>query len=154
MKVVWRIYLVLYRTSHLEVFLKKYVLKVCSKFTGEHPCQSAISIKLQSNFIEITFRHGCSPVNLLLISRTPFLKNTSGWLPLAVNDIYNLTQPTFTCSQSTVKTLYKQLWNIFKINDKNTRTFRCFYCHSASTVDFGQVNVSKVVCNLISELLA
>ena len=27
---------------------------------------------------EITLRHGCSPVNLLHIFRTPFLKNTSG----------------------------------------------------------------------------
>ena len=35
-----------------------------------------------SNFIEITLRHGCSPVNLLYIFRTPFLKNTSGWLLL------------------------------------------------------------------------
>ena len=29
---------------------------------------------------EITFRHGCSPVNLLHIFRTPFYKNTSGGL--------------------------------------------------------------------------
>ena len=29
----------------------------------EHPCRSVISIKLQSNLIEITFWHGCSPVN-------------------------------------------------------------------------------------------
>ena len=36
-----------------------------------------ISIKLQSKFIEITLQHGCSPVNLLHIFRTPFLKNTS-----------------------------------------------------------------------------
>ena len=35
---------------------------------------------MQSNFIEITLRHGCSPVILLHISRTPFLKNTSGRL--------------------------------------------------------------------------
>ena len=26
----------------------------------EHPCQSAISIKLQSKFIEIALWHGCS----------------------------------------------------------------------------------------------
>ena len=32
------------RSSHPEVFLGKGVLKICSKFTGEHPCQSAISI--------------------------------------------------------------------------------------------------------------
>ena len=33
--------------------------------------------KSQSNFIEITFQHGCSPANLLHIFRTPFPKNTS-----------------------------------------------------------------------------
>ena len=58
--------------------LGKGVLKICSKLTGEHPCRSAILIKLQSNFIEITFRHGCSPVNFLHIFRTSFLKNSSG----------------------------------------------------------------------------
>ena len=35
---------------------------------------------MQSNFIEITLHHGCSPVNLLHIFRTPFIKNTSGGL--------------------------------------------------------------------------
>ena len=34
------------RSSHPEVFLRKGVLKICSKFTGEHPCRSVISIKL------------------------------------------------------------------------------------------------------------
>ena len=34
---------------------------------------SIISIKLQSNFIEITLGHGFSPVNLLHIFRTPSL---------------------------------------------------------------------------------
>ena len=36
----------------------------------------------QSKFIEIALRHGCSPVNLLHIFRTPFFRSTSGWLPL------------------------------------------------------------------------
>ena len=31
-----------------------------------------------ANFIEITLQHGCSPVNLLQIVRTPFYKNASG----------------------------------------------------------------------------
>ena len=65
------------RSSHPDEFLIKGVLKICSKFTGEHPYRSA---KLQSNFIEITFQHGCSPVNLLHIFRIPFLKNTFPWL--------------------------------------------------------------------------
>ena len=76
------------RSSHPEVFLEKGFLKICSKLTGEHPYRSAISIKLQSNFIEITLRHGCSPVNLLYIFRTPFLKNTSGRLLL---NMFNLS---------------------------------------------------------------
>ena len=59
------------------MFLGKGVLKTCSKFTGEHPCRSPISIKLQSNFIEIALWHGCSLVNLLHIFRTPFQQNTS-----------------------------------------------------------------------------
>ena len=38
------------RSSRPEVFLVKVVLKICSKFTGEHPCCSAISIKLLCDF--------------------------------------------------------------------------------------------------------
>ena len=70
------------RSSRPEVFLRKGVPKICSKFTGEHPCRSAISIKLLCNFIEIALPHGCSPVNLLHIFRAPFSRNTSGWLLL------------------------------------------------------------------------
>ena len=65
------------RSSHPEVFLGKGVLKICSKFTGEHQWRSVISIKLESNFIEIALRHGCSPANLMHIFRIRFLKNSS-----------------------------------------------------------------------------
>ena len=71
-----------HRSSPSEVFLGKDALEICSKFTGEHPCRSVISIKLQSNVIEITLRHGCSLVILLHIFRTPFYKNTYGGLLL------------------------------------------------------------------------
>ena len=70
------------RSSRPEVFLRKSSLKICRKFTGEHPCRNVISIKLLCNFIEIALRHGCSPVNLLHIFRAPFIKNTSGRLLL------------------------------------------------------------------------
>ena len=56
------------------MFLGKGVLKICSRFTGEHPFRSAISIKL--------LRHGCSAVNLLHVLRTPVPKNISGRLLL------------------------------------------------------------------------
>ena len=63
----------LFRSSRPEVFLGKGVPKICIKFTGENPCRSVISIELQSNFIEITLLHGCSPLNLLHLFGTPFL---------------------------------------------------------------------------------
>ena len=74
----------LFGSSQPEVFLEKAVLKICSKFAGEHPCRSVISIKLLCNFIEITLQHGCPPVNLLHIFRAPFIKSTSGWLLLII----------------------------------------------------------------------
>ena len=82
-----------YRSSHPEVFLVKGVLKICSKFTGERPCRSVISIKLQSKFIEIAPRHGCSLVNLLHIFRTPFSNNTSGRLFLKGPKTINRNTP-------------------------------------------------------------
>ena len=56
------------RSSNPEVFLGKYVLKICGKFTGEDQRRSAISRKLQSNFMEMTLRHGCSTANFLFFS--------------------------------------------------------------------------------------
>ena len=38
--------------------------------------------KVTCNFIEVTLRHECSPVNLLHIFRTLFSRNTSEWLLL------------------------------------------------------------------------
>ena len=93
-----------FRSSHPEVFLGKSVLKIYSKFKGYHPCRSKISIKLQSSFIEIALRHGCSPVNLLHFSKTPFPKNTSGRLLLEfdlVMSMYNLLEYSSDCSDTT-----------------------------------------------------
>ena len=72
------------RSSPPEVFLRKGVLKICSKFTVEHPCRSVIPKEMQSNFIEITLWHVCSPVNLLQVFRTHFHKNTYEALLVAV----------------------------------------------------------------------
>ena len=65
------------------MFLREGVLIICSKFTGEHPCRSLISIKLLCNFIEITVRHGCS-VNFLHIFRTPTLNKSEGLLLIVI----------------------------------------------------------------------
>ena len=62
---------------------------------------------LLSQFIEITLRHGCSPVNKLHIFRTTFFKNISGrlllsyifiplWLPkLKISGTKQQTLPSF-----------------------------------------------------------
>ena len=83
--------------------------KYFSKFTGEHLCWSAISVR---NFIEIALRHGYFPVNLFHTFRTPFLKNTSGRLPLPIRDkISKLDNPNFyfeyTFFDQTLKELEK-----------------------------------------------
>ena len=89
-----------YRSSRSEVYLGKVVMKLYSKFTGEHRCKSVIPIKLLCNFTEITFQHGCSPVNLLHIFRTLFYKkkNTSGGLLLLLKGfpVYKLDKHQFS----------------------------------------------------------
>ena len=70
------------RSSHPEVFLLIVVLKIRSKFTGWHLWWSAISIKLQSNFIEIRTSASVFSCNLVHIFITAFLQNTSGRLLL------------------------------------------------------------------------
>ena len=49
MLIIFEIFWEMHRSKHPELFLGKAVLKICSKFTREHSCRSAISIKLQSN---------------------------------------------------------------------------------------------------------
>ena len=47
------------RSSRPKVFLRKRVLKISSKLTGEQTCRSVISIKLFSNFIEMALSSAC-----------------------------------------------------------------------------------------------
>ena len=47
-----------YRSSHSEVFLGKGVLKICSKFKGEHPRRSVISINLLATLLKSHFGMG------------------------------------------------------------------------------------------------
>ena len=45
---------------------------------------SKCNFNKQSNFFEITLRHGCSPAKLLYLVRIAFCKNISGVLLLVV----------------------------------------------------------------------
>ena len=44
-----KFHILLQRSSPTEVFLGIGILKICTKFTGEHPCRSVILIILQSS---------------------------------------------------------------------------------------------------------
>ena len=70
-----------YRSSRPEVFLGKVILKICRKFTCDFN-----KVAKKSNFIEIAFRLGCSPIDLLHMFRTPFPRNNSGWLLLELSE--------------------------------------------------------------------
>ena len=62
-----------FRSGPPDVLGQK-VLKICSKFTGEHPCWTVNWIKMHCNFMEIALQCGCFPVNLLDIFRTLLTK--------------------------------------------------------------------------------
>ena len=113
------------RSSPPEMFLGKGVLKKWSKLTGELPCRNVISIKLLCNFIESPIRHGCSPVNLLHILRTPFYKNISRWLLLKVEtDIENQQFRMLAMSSHIFVTdTQKMLGYIFVVSLMNTPSY-------------------------------
>ena len=75
----WFLRISFVRCSPPEVFLGKDVLKICCKFTRENKCRSVISIKLLSNFIEVTLRHRCSPEHFWRAASDLYLEN---FLPL------------------------------------------------------------------------
>ena len=97
-----------FRSSHTEKFLAKGVLKICSKITGEHPCRSVISVTLESNFIEMALRHGCSTVNLLHIFRTALFKNTSGGLGYTYGDKSFLLLPFLSRQQKIILSIWER----------------------------------------------
>ena len=79
------------RSSPPGVFFGKTVLKICSNFIRVHLCRSAISIKLQSKFIKIALKHGCSLVNWLHIFRKNLFLGTLGELLLEKGLILGIT---------------------------------------------------------------
>ena len=87
-------------------------------------CRSVISIKLLCNFIEITFRHGCSPVNLLHIFRTPFPRNTSGWLLLKVRLLVWITKCNKSRLQSAMGVLLQSVIKWIRNFDRDYKVWQ------------------------------
>ena len=74
------------RSSLPEVFLEKDVLKICSKFTGEHPRRSAIC---KATLFKSHFGMGVLLWICCIFSEHLFLGNTPGWLLLYCKNPYS-----------------------------------------------------------------
>ena len=81
----------LHRSSRPEVFLGKGVLKIGIKFTGEHPCRCAISIKLKNRILR--FKMCCS----VLMFVSTFTLTTKGIGKWHIRNIF-LYDSWFYCS--------------------------------------------------------
>ena len=46
-------------SENMQQVYRRTPMPKCDFKTGEYPCRSVILIKLNSNFVEITLRHGC-----------------------------------------------------------------------------------------------
>ena len=70
-----------YRSSRLEVFCKKGVLRNFAKFTGKHLCQSLFFNKVAclrpATLLKMRLWHRCFLVNFAKFLRTSFLQNIS-----------------------------------------------------------------------------
>ena len=135
------------------VFFVEGVLKICSKFTGEDPCQNVISTKLLCNFIELTLRHGCFAVNMLLIFRTPFYKNTYGGL--LWNFIFyfgNVFQLLFSLSISKqfqlTKTIIHRSTRQCLFQNSKTTTYpvilRCFLFFFSAHINYKTIKLNQI----------
>ena len=89
-------------TSSISKAMNQFYQMLCTSFikcyvsvlpkTMSQFYQSGLLAPFRSNFIEITIWHDCSPVNLLLIFRTPFRKNTSGRLLLTFFMLFDINK--------------------------------------------------------------
>ena len=72
----------MHRSSRLEVFCKKGVLRNFTKFTGKHLCQSLFFNKVvglrPATLLKKRLWPRCFPVNFVKFPKTLFLHNTSG----------------------------------------------------------------------------
>ena len=102
-----------YRGSRPDVFFEKGILKKISKTT----MSSSFLIKLQPCSLQYqkSLRHRCFPVSFAKFLRTYNLWNPCKWLLPKMPKAENTTQPVFTCSKLTIKTLEQSVKYVPKL---------------------------------------
>ena len=123
-----------------------------SQSSQENTCaRYSFLIKFQAltcNFIKKRLWHKCFLMNFAKFLKKPFLRNTSGRLLLSIiltakyeriwkKIMKDISQFTFTCSKLTIETVEK-VWNMFKVNNKDTRTTLICYrsSHRRCSINF------------------
>ena len=101
----------------IKVKLKVYT-EVVSKGVPRKRCFERMQQIYRRN-LQIVLRHGCSPVNLLHIFRTPFSRNTSGWLHLSS------TLSTFSFIDAHLSAV---LYNVADCFELICVVFLCLFC--------------------------
>ena len=107
------LFIILFRSSHPEVFLGKGVLKICRKLR-EHSCQSAISIKLQSNWMAasiswlcISSQWRCSVKKGVLENYAIFTGKKLCWSLFLIKLLQQLRTAPSTYTINTIITLFR-----------------------------------------------
>ena len=99
----------MYKCKIVVIFIKEvdiYNLKLSKLLLQKQPLKGVLEKRCSENMqqiyrrtpmpkcyfdkVEISLRHGCSPANVLHIFRTPFPRNTSGWLLLLLFSLFEL----------------------------------------------------------------
>ena len=115
------------RSSRPEVFCKKGVCRNFAKFTGKHLYQSLIFNKVAIKTLAQVFSYEvCEISKNTFFHRTPLVAASE---IIVFSDLSSL----HLLVQSQQCKLEKKVYNMFKVNNKNTRTtsltlFCCFYC--------------------------
>ena len=130
--------------------LKKRCSEKMQQIYRRAPMSKCNFNKFANNFIEIALQQGCSPVNLLHIFKTPFLKSTSGLLLLCVNN-YNLPQAYNFVKKQTLAGVF--LWNLRNFKEhlllKNTSVgclcrISMIYCIQEYTAEYTMTVATRI----------
>ena len=100
-----------FRSSHLEMFCKKSVLRNFAKFTGKHLCQDLFFDKVAG----LRLWHRCFSVNFVKFLRTHFLIEHLRWLLLLFLSAYMLLPVCFTLLYLPPPLLYSEVLFLYLI---------------------------------------
>ena len=74
--------------GHQRCSKRNFVLKYSAIFTGNHLCESLLSIKLKKRLLKKRLQNRCFPINIAKFLRTSILKNIYKLLLLKIHVIF------------------------------------------------------------------